>query len=77
MSLISTMIKTHKADRLSQEAIKKLQDKRLKKLVAYARENSSYFKELYTDVGDDFNLDYEKNRSVYEQYRKCWSHDRW
>ena len=45
MSLISAMIKTHKGNRLSKEEIKKLQYKRLKKLVEYARNNSSYFKE--------------------------------
>ena len=36
---------------------KKLQLKRLRKLVEYARNNSSYFKELYTGVGDDFRLE--------------------
>ena len=57
MSLISAMIKTYKGNNLSQEKIKKLQYKRLKKLVNYARHNSSYFKDLYAGVGDDFSLE--------------------
>ena len=56
MSLISTMIKTYKGNNFSQEEIKKIQYKRLKKLVAYARNNSSYFKDLYAKIGDDFSL---------------------
>ena len=57
MSLISAMIKTYKANNLSQEEIKKLQYKRLKQLVEYARNNSPYFKDLYAKIGDDFNLE--------------------
>jgi len=57
MSLISTMIKTYKGNSLSQEEIKKLQYKRLKKLVNYAKNNSPYFKELYAKIGDDFSLE--------------------
>lgn len=57
MSLISAMVKTYKGNRLSQDEIKKLQLKGLRKLVGYARNNSSYFKELYTGVGDDFRLE--------------------
>ena len=57
MSLISAMIKTYKGDRLSKEKIKKIQYKRLKKLVEYAKNNSPYFKDLYADVSDDFSLE--------------------
>ena len=57
MSLISTMIKTHKCDNLTPEEAKKIQYKRLKKLVKYAKNNSPYFKELYSAVGDDFQLE--------------------
>ena len=56
MSLISAMIKTYKGDRLSKEKIKKIQYKRLKKIVNYARNNSQYFKELYSKIGNNFNL---------------------
>jgi len=57
MSLISVMIKTYKANNLSQDDIKKLQDKRLKHLVEYSRNNSLYYKNLYANVGDDFKLE--------------------
>lgn len=57
MSLISAMIKTYKANSLSQEEIKKLQYKRLKQLVEYARNNSPYFKDLYAKISDDFCLE--------------------
>ena len=57
MSLISTMIKTHKCDNLTPEEAKKIQYKRLKKLVNHAKNNSPYFKELYSAVGDDFQLE--------------------
>ncbi len=57
MGLIDTMIQTHKGDMMSPNEIKKLQYKRLKKLVQYARKNSPFFKELYKDVGDDFRLE--------------------
>ncbi|MDE6660279.1 MAG: hypothetical protein K2J93_00460 [Anaeroplasmataceae bacterium] len=51
------MIKTHKGKRFSQDEIKKIQRKRLKKLVEYARNNCSYFKELYAGVKDNFRLE--------------------
>lgn len=57
MSLISAMVKTHKGNDLTQDKIKKIQYKRLNKLVNYARNNSSYFRELYSDVGNDFKLE--------------------
>lgn len=57
MSLISTMIKTYRANNLNEKEIKKIQQKRLKKLVKYAKNNSEYFKELYKNVKDDFNLE--------------------
>ncbi|MBP5600062.1 MAG: phenylacetate--CoA ligase family protein [Lachnospiraceae bacterium] len=57
MGLIGTMIETHMGGRKSSENIRKLQGKKLKKLVNYARKNSPYFKELYKNVGDDFKLE--------------------
>ena len=57
MSLISVMIKTYKGNKLNSEKTKKLQYKRLKKLVKYARKNSSYFNGLYASINDDFNLE--------------------
>ena len=57
MGLINSMIKTYKGNNLSQEKIKKLQNKRLKKLVKYAKNNSPYFKDLYATIGEDFSLE--------------------
>lgn len=56
MSLITTMLKTFKTGRLSRKNIEKLQNKRLKKLVLCARENSGYFKKLYANIGNKFEL---------------------
>ena len=57
MSLISAMIKTYKANNMDQKELKKLQEKRLKKIVKYARENSVYFNVLYKGIGDNFKLE--------------------
>ena len=57
MSLISTMIKTYKSNNLNKNKIDKLRDKRLKKLVNYAKNNSNYFKKLYKDINDSFQLE--------------------
>ena len=57
MSLIVAMIKTYKANNMDENEIKKLQDKRLKKIVKYARENSEYFNELYKGIGENFKLE--------------------
>ena len=56
MSLIRAMIKTYKANNLKRKDIEKLQEKRLKKLVEYAKANSPYFKELYAQIGKEFKL---------------------
>lgn len=56
MSLISAMIKTYKGNNLKQDEIKKIQNKRLKKIVKYARNNSPYFNKLYTNINEDFKL---------------------
>ena len=57
MSLMGAMIKTFKANSLSGEEIRKIQSKRLKELVEYARNNSPYFKNLYAKIGDDYILE--------------------
>lgn len=56
MSLVIEMIKTYKGNKLSKENIKKVQDKKLKKIVEYARNNSPYYRELYSNVPDNFKL---------------------
>ena len=57
MSLISAMLKTYKANKMPQNELKKLQQKRLEKIVKYARKNSPYFTELYKEVGNSFKLE--------------------
>ena len=57
MSLIGAMLKTYKANNMDKNKLKKLQDKRLKKIVKYARENSAYFNELYKGIGDNFKIE--------------------
>lgn len=57
MSLVIAMLNTYKGSKLNQEQLKKLQYKRLKKLVEYAKKKSPYFKELYKDIKDDFKLE--------------------
>lgn len=47
---------TEEALSLSREDRLKLQEDRLRQLVKYARENSSYFKELYKDLPENFSL---------------------
>ncbi len=56
MSLLGTMIKTYRGGRLSGEKLRKLQQKRLEKLVAYARANSPFYRELYAGLGSDITL---------------------
>lgn len=56
MSLISAMIKTYKGNNIEQEQTEKLQNKRLKKLVKYARNNSPYFNKLYANINEDYKL---------------------
>ena len=57
MSLISAMIKTYRANKTNESELKSLQEKRLKKIVKYAKQNSSYFNELYKDIEDNFKLE--------------------
>lgn len=57
MSLLSTMLETYKGNNLNREKLNKLQQKRLRKLVLYAKENSSYFNSLYKEVDNNFNLE--------------------
>ncbi len=44
------------AEKLDRDALKKLQNERLRELVAFVREASPYFKELYRDIPEDFTL---------------------
>lgn len=57
MGLLDAMLKTYKATGIEKDKIKKIQNKRLKNIVKYAKENSIYFKELYKDIDDNFCLE--------------------
>lgn len=50
------MLKTYRANNLGQAKIQKLQRKRLKKLVRYAKSHSPYFNDLYANIASDFSL---------------------
>ncbi len=56
MSLMTAMFSTWKNGRMSREQLAALQEKRLKKLVRFARENSPYYRKLYAGVPEDFAL---------------------
>lgn len=56
MSLISAMLKTYKGNNLEHGQVEKLQNKRLKELVKYARNNSPYFNKLYININKDYKL---------------------
>jgi phenylacetate-coenzyme A ligase PaaK-like adenylate-forming protein len=56
MSLLGAMIETHNKDFESREKIKRIQHRRLVKLIEYARTNSPYYKELYANIDENFKL---------------------
>ncbi len=51
------MIKTRRGGSCTREALAELQQKRLKKLVGFARKNSPFYEELYRNTGDNFRLE--------------------
>lgn len=57
MSLLGAMFQTYRGNHASRAGLKRLQQKRLKRLVKHARANSPYFKELYANIGADFSLE--------------------
>lgn len=56
ISLLKAMYLTHKAGKMSTSERMSLQQRRLRDLVFYAKENSPYYAELYKDVGEAFSL---------------------
>ena len=56
MSLIGKILKTRNGDRWSREKLDTVQQKRLRKLVQYARENSPYYRERYANLGTEYTL---------------------
>lgn len=56
MNLLKAMYLTHKAEKMSAQERIELQQQRLNDLVAYAKANSPYYKELYKEIGETFSL---------------------
>ena len=56
MSLLGAMLKTYGKDRGPRETLERLQQKRLRALVRYAREHSPFYGELYKGLGDGWML---------------------
>ncbi|MBQ4363532.1 MAG: phenylacetate--CoA ligase family protein [Oscillospiraceae bacterium] len=56
MGLFSEMVKTHSAGKMTPGQTESLQKQKLRKLVSYARDNSPFYKRLYSGVGEDFDL---------------------
>ena len=56
MSLIGEMARTYKGDRRPREKNLKIRDRRMRELVRYARKHSPFYRDLYADVPEDFEL---------------------
>ena len=56
MSLIGAMLATKRAEGLSREKLRELQQRRLRKLVSFARARSPYYRALFAGAGEDFSL---------------------
>ena len=56
MSLLGAMLKTYGKDRAPRETLERLQQKRLRALVRYAREHSPFYGELYKGLGNGWTL---------------------
>ncbi len=56
MGLFSEMVKTHSAGKMTPGQAESLQKQKMRKLVSYARDNSPFYKRLYSGVGEDFDL---------------------
>ena len=54
--IIKAMMLCKKYEKMSQEQRDKLRIQRLHRLVKYARENSPYYSQLYSDLPADFTL---------------------
>lgn len=74
MSIFKALLKTYICNNLSRDRIKKLQKKRLNKIVKYAKSNSIYFKKLYKNVGTNFEL---KDLPVTNKVEMMTNFDNW
>lgn len=56
IGLIKALALTKKADKMNDNERVALQQKRLKELISYAKENSPYFAKLYADIDENAPL---------------------
>ena len=56
MNLLSAIIETKRAEKLSLDSKNEMIEKRLHDIVTYAKKNSPYFFKLYKNLGDEFEL---------------------
>ena len=57
MGLLRRMMQTYRGGKASGEKLAALQQRRLEKLVLFARQNSPFYAELYAGVGESFRLE--------------------
>ena len=57
MSLLEAMLRTWRGNNADQETVRRLQAKRLKELVRYARAYSPFYERLYAGIDDVFRLE--------------------
>ena len=56
MSLIVTMIKTKCSNNITRKNVEKIQNRKLKKLVSYARKNSTFYANKFKHIESDYKL---------------------
>ena len=56
MSLIVTMFKTKCSNNITRKNVEKIQNKKLKKLVSYARKNSTFYANKFKHIESDYKL---------------------
>lgn len=74
IGLLKAMYLTNKADRITKERRKELQQRRLKELIAYVKDNSPYYSELYQGIDADTALE---NLPVTNKLQMMEHFDRW
>lgn len=57
MGLIGKMIDTYISGKKPRDKVLKSRDKRMRELVSYAKENSPFYRKLYADIRDGFDIE--------------------
>ncbi|WMM26128.1 AMP-binding protein [Tissierella sp. MB52-C2] len=78
IGIFEAMILCRKYKKMNEAEKVKIQKKRLHKIVSYARQNSPYYKELYNNIGDEFELSElpPTNKKELMSHFDDWSTDR-